>query len=263
MTPACHAYRELIGGYVLDGLEPEERELVRRHMETCEPCAREHAELASIPVLLDLAGSADALPERPPARLEEAVLDQFARERRGVAGTTAGIAEEPPAPASAAPAAAPRRARRSLPRFPRMPRIAVAGALACAVAVLLAATLIDSGGGDRSPGYRARLASALVPGATGDARLYVHPAGTTVRLRISGLKPPPGKAYNYELWCVRGDGWRVSAGTFRVDSNGNADVRLTTAAKPTEYDTLSVEAQPAGATSTTAGRRVMVGKISS
>src|SRR5206468_4292711 len=43
-------------------------------------CAAEHAELAPLPTMLDLAGSADAVPERPPAALEEAVLDRFARE---------------------------------------------------------------------------------------------------------------------------------------------------------------------------------------
>ena len=82
MTAACQHCRDLIGGYVLDALEPAEREQVRMHIETCEPCAREHAELATLPALLDVADSADAVPLRPPPRLEEAVLDRFARERR-------------------------------------------------------------------------------------------------------------------------------------------------------------------------------------
>ena len=71
---------------------------MRRHLEACEPCAREHAELATIPALLDVADSADAVPMRPPPRLEEAVLDRFARERRGARVR----------PRAASPAAAPR-----------------------------------------------------------------------------------------------------------------------------------------------------------
>jgi len=88
--------------------------------------AREHADLAAIPTLLDMADSADAVPERPPPRLEEAVLDRFAREQRGAdAPARAEVAEpaserKPPrarrrvGPRSFAPRSASRR-----PHWPR------------------------------------------------------------------------------------------------------------------------------------------------
>jgi anti-sigma-K factor RskA len=260
VTAACESCRDLIGGYVLDALEPEERALVRRHIETCEPCAREHAELAAIPALLDVADSADAVPLRPPDRLEEAVLDRFARESRGVR---------------------PARRRRGWQavhgtRLRARSVVPAAAALACAlaaVAVVLAVGGGDDGAGDRggdaSAGaaaetarvYRIAMAgSGPFPGASGHARLYPGDTGTGVHLRVSGLEP---RSYDYELWCVRDDGWKVSAGTFRVDRDGKAEVRLTTSAKPTEYDALAIQARPAGRGAGTSGPRVLVGRIRS
>jgi anti-sigma factor RsiW len=79
----CAACRELLGGYVLGGLGPDEVAVVERHIESCPRCGREYGELSALPALLDLAGSAEPELEAPPAELEEAVLDRFARERRG------------------------------------------------------------------------------------------------------------------------------------------------------------------------------------
>jgi anti-sigma-K factor RskA len=250
VTAACDECRELIGGYVLDALEPGDRDMVRHHIETCELCAREHAELATIPALLDLAESADAVPERPPARLEEAVLDRFARERRGA-----------PTPAATPPRERPRRRRPLLRR--RVWGIAGAALASLIVALVIGVTLISGEDAPRGRSYHAQLAAAaFAPGARGEAKLYARPSGTAVHLRVDGLRPPAGKVYNYELWCVRtSDGWKISAGTFRVDADGHADVRLTTAAKPTEYDVLSVQARPAGVAPDVAGQRVLTGPI--
>ena len=245
MTAACDTCRELIGGYVLDALDPDEREYVRRHMEVCQSCAREHAELATIPALLQVAGSADAVPLRPPPRVEEAVLDAFARERRG-----------------ASPAAARRRRRWLAPSL---------AAAACALAVLVAVLALggdDDGGGtgdgqasQQNRVYRVAMSgTGRAPAAAAQARLYPGDTGTGVHLEVSGLRPD---AYDYELWCVRDDGWKVSAGTFRVDAQGRADVDLTTSAKPTEYDSLSVQARPRGAGSGARGQRVLIGRLKS
>ncbi len=78
----CDAYGDLLGGYVLGALDAEEVEAVRRHLETCPACAREHAALADLPALLDRVEPADVPPPAPPPALEEAVLDNWARERR-------------------------------------------------------------------------------------------------------------------------------------------------------------------------------------
>ena len=273
MTAACQHCRELIGGYVLDALEPAERDAVRKHIETCEPCAREYAELATLPALLDVADSADAVPLRPPPRLEEAVLDRFARERRGVGAGGAsernhaeGASERDNAEGALS------RKRGLRPR--RRPRWLVPSLAAAACAVIAAVAVVafhdgdtGTGGGDagataqQARVYRVAMTGAgPSPAAAGEAKLYPGDTGTGVHLEVSGLKP---NAYDYELWCVRDDGWKISAGTFRVDANGRADVNLTTAAKPSEYDGLSIQARPSGAASDSRGVRVLTGRIKS
>jgi anti-sigma-K factor RskA len=128
----------------------------------------------------------------------------------------------------------------------------------------------DAGdGGGTDPGataqqsrvYRVAMSGAgPTPAAAGEAKLYPGDTGTGVHLEVSGLKP---NDYDYELWCVRDDGWKISAGTFRVDANGHADVDLTTAAKPTDYDGLTIQARPSGAAADAKGVRVLAGRIKS
>jgi len=91
--------------------------------------------------------------------------------------------------------------------------------------------------------------------ARASARLASLPAGTSVELSVSGLQPSPGAVY--ELWCIRDDGSRMSAGTFRVDRSGEAYVHLTTAARLGEYHRLSVERAARHGPAT----RVMAGQV--
>lgn len=247
IAATCTECRLLLGGYVLEALEPEEAEAVRRHLGACDLCAAEHGELMGVPALLDVAGGVETHVEQPPAALEEAVLDRFAREapkgmpsprgprlhRRFARAVRAGLAR--PIPAALAGAAA-----------------------AAAVAIAL---VVVPGEGDTAEGntYRASLAGTpAIPGATAKAKLRVLSSGTRVTLSVRGLRGQPDSVY--ELWCVRDDGTKVSAGTFRTDSAGRADVSLTTAAVPGEYHKLSVE-RKAFAPGTQPGERVMAGSI--
>ena len=237
----------MIGGYVLGALEPTEMDAVRRHLAGCPECAAEHARLDELPDLLDFAGAFETSAEHPPAQLEDAVLDRFAREH--------------PSPQ---PPRRRRRVRELLTPFRRPLPAALAGALAAA-AVAVAIAIPGGGGGESAwngaPGdvYNAELTgSPAVPNARGDARLVTASAGTRVWLHVNGLKGQPDNLY--ELWCVRDDGSKISAGTFRVDSQGRADVNLTTAAVIGDYHRLSIERrlQPPAASS---GQRVMAGEI--
>jgi anti-sigma factor RsiW len=73
---------ESLGSYLLGGLDPDEAAAVRAHLARCPTCAAEHASLAKLPALLDLAGAVDATGHAPLAPVvEERVLDRFARER--------------------------------------------------------------------------------------------------------------------------------------------------------------------------------------
>ncbi len=240
---ACAECRQLLGGYVLHALDPEEMEIVRDHVAACPHCARELAELDDVPRLLDVADM-DASPEQPPAALEEAVLDRFAREHRG---------------------ARPRR-RRTLPSFGAvrerlshpLPAAAAAGLAAALVAVVLTLALQPQRSSEPAAAYHAKLFAAAAEAGHGSAyaTLRTLSTGTEVRLKVKNM--PTGTPAVYEMWCLGDDGTKVSAGTFRLDASGRADVRLTAAARLGEYHRVSVEKRELGASS---GRRVLAGEI--
>jgi hypothetical protein len=205
---------EDIGALVLGGLDPDTEKRVRAHIAECEECAAAHAELAGLPALLDLAVVTGATDDEPvPPAIEERVLDRFARERR----------------------ARPER-RRWRPRIALGGLSALVGA-AAAVAVLLVVLNYEPG---RPPSqYRVafeRTADAP-PTATARAGLRTSQSGTVLRLWVENL--PGGPQDVYEVWCDA-KGWSASAGTFRVDEQGNAYVVLTTAVKRGQYDKIRV-----------------------
>ena len=224
----CARYRGLLGGYVLDALEPEESEALGRHLETCPRCRREHAELAGVPALLDVLDAPAAAQEPPPPELEESVLDRFARERRGLVP------------------------RRTQPRRRWAVRLGVAGAVAAIAGALVLAGVFSSPRNDSAFGHVRLHGSG---GAAADADLRALRAGTGVRLSARGLPAAGGRVY--ELWCVPGKGRWISGGTFRVDERGRAQVSLTSAARPGEYELMLVTRRTDGAR----GRRILAGKV--
>jgi anti-sigma factor RsiW len=230
VTTPCTECRTLLGGYVLHALDAREAEEVRLHLTACSACADEHAELRGIPAVLDVAGTVETSAEEPPPALEEAVLDRFAREHRG--GPGGGREGRRRTSLRDRLQGVSRRLARPLPA-------AFAAALAAA-AVTAAVFVLAGGGAGGGEQYQASLAgSPAAPDATASADLRVFSAGTHVRLHVRDLRGTPGTVY--ELWCLRDDGAKVSAGTFRTDGSGSADVSLTTAAVPGEYHRLSVE----------------------
>jgi hypothetical protein len=268
VSASCTECRTLLGGYVLHALDADEDATVRRHLATCSACASEHEQLAGVPAVLDAAGPVETPAEQPPAALEEAVLDRFAREHpsagRGRAATASatGSAAAPATGARGAATATPR--RRLLLKRPRIDfrrplPAAIAGAVVAAAVTAAVLVLPSNHGATAGDSYQASLSgSPAAPGATARANLRVQASGTRVRLRVRGLRGTPDAVY--ELWCLRDDGAKVSAGTFRTDGSGRADVSLTTAAVPGEYHRLSIERKgfaPADSTS----ERVMAGEI--
>jgi anti-sigma factor RsiW len=208
-----------LGAYVLGALEPGEQERIRAHLAECPECAAAHAELAGLPRLLDLAVMAGAGDEDPlPPAIEERVLDRFARERR----------EQRPR-------------RRWRPRF----AMGVGGALAGAAAAV--ALLIGAFGYRAAPTARYHLAlqpmGSTPVSATARVGLRSVQNGTRVQLWVHDLPTRPGDVY--EVLCSNKK-WTASAGTFRVDAQGNAYVVLTTAAKRGNYDRIVVVRRSSG-----------------
>jgi hypothetical protein len=113
---------------------------------------------------------------------------------------------------------------------------ALAGA-AVAAALLVAGLGFERDGGRPAAQYELAF-SNLGPApaaASAHAGLLSSNAGTTLRLWVKNL--PGGTKDVYEVFCDA-KGWSASAGTFRVDAQGNAYVILTTAVKRGQYDRI-------------------------
>jgi hypothetical protein len=234
MSPlrTCDDLRPLLGGYVLGALEPDEMAAVREHLPSCPACSAEHASLAGLPALLDLAAPLDVPDEPLSPAFEEALLDRFARDRE------AGREAEPE----------PGRAPRRRPRLPRIawtrPRVAVASGLLAAALTFATMSALDDDPPSQPPASRSYVvqlkAGAAAPAGnrvSGRVSLYRVRGGTGVHLWASGLRG--GRKHVYEVLCEK-DGWSASAGTFRADTKGRVEARLTTAARIGEYDSLRV-----------------------
>jgi anti-sigma-K factor RskA len=226
----CQTHGELLGGYVLGALEPEEMAEMRLHIESCPRCAREERELAGLPLLLDRVEPSDIPPPQLSPEIEELVLDRYVRERRAAAPH---------------PEHSPARGR----------ILAVAAAVVALVLVALALALA-LGGDDESAYARARLEGGG-PGA-GSARVTATPAGTAVQLQARRLE---GRGVVYELWCISTDGRWISGGTFKAERNGRAAASLTAAVRPGDYHRIVITRRAADAPEGERGVSVLQGKL--
>lgn len=238
----CDDTRLLLGSYAIGGLEDGETVHVEEHLRTCAGCQAAYGELASLPALLSMVDPGKAVAAGPSPLLEDSVLADFAAQR--------GV-----------PAEARRKSRRR-PAFggPRW-RVALPSGLVGAAATLVILTVA----GVFSPqtvrgGEVALTPPSGVGGASAQVRLAGTTAGTEVELEAK-LPPLPGGEV-YELWFVRGAG-RVSAGTFTVDADGRADVRLATAARAGTYERLGITREPDGLDPARNGPSVVVGALAS
>jgi hypothetical protein len=220
----CRSHGDLIGPYVLGGLEPSEVEEMVKHLAECDRCAAELRRLASLPALLDSAQADDTVAALSP-QLEDAVLDRFVRERAQAA-----------------------RPRRGWSRF----AIPAAAALTVILAVVLA--LVLPGGGERAYA-RAELWSPSGR-ELGSASVEEVAGGTNVQLRAHDL--PVAKGTVYELWCVRTDGRWINGGSFHARADGSASAQLTAAVRPGEYHVVVVTRRSVGGKR---GAEVMRGKL--
>jgi Anti-sigma-K factor rskA/Putative zinc-finger len=228
----CPTHGPLVGGYALGALEPEEMEEMRRHVAVCPYCGPEADRLASLPGLLDRIVPADVPPPTLSPQVEEAVLDRFAKERRGEAAERArpskprfgGRLGRRPSPGSRRPAAI----RRPL-------AVAAAGLVALVVALTL---LLPS---DERGAYASASLDPMAGGSgSATAQIGQVSAGTGIRLQARGL--PVGS--EYEVWCIRSDGRWVSGGTFWPESNGEAQAYMTAAVRPGDYHRIVVTRNP-------------------
>lgn len=219
---------DLVGAYAVDALPAEERRFFERHLDDCDECRSEVAELQVTASLLGTAAW-----EAPPPGLRDQVLAAVAvtpQEAASPAQPAEGgqRADEwaVRAPTGAAPtAAAPttwtarERLRQLLPAVAAVIVLGVAG---------VTVVVTQTGGG---PGPDEQLA-ALV--SAPDARIVdlAAPEGATARFVWSaereegifltdGLEAPP-RGQAYALWVIEGESPPALVGMFEPDADGHA-----------------------------------------
>jgi anti-sigma-K factor RskA len=180
---------EWVGAYALDALDEEEREAFEVHLETCELCRREVAQLADVVDVLPL--MVDEV--RPPAELRDRILS--------VVGADSALPEQ--------------RVR----GFPSRRRFMLPAGLAAAAALVLALGIGVLWGREsqnvHTNALDSQVASAMADGAhvayvrgtgvapTASAALVLPRHSSEAYLLVQGLPPTPHNKV-YQFWLIHG-----------------------------------------------------------
>jgi anti-sigma-K factor RskA len=219
---AC-PHREDVASYVLGALPDAEHERFAAHLETCDDCRSEVA---------DLQVAADALPlaavqVAPPPELKDRIMT-VVRSEAELLGAAGATADEP---APAARAERPSWWRRRLIALRPLPAI---GLVTAVLAVGVVAGVLLSGG-EETRTVPAKVTLAGAPGA--QASLDI--TGDEGRLHVRDF-PSPGADRVYEAWRMR-DGKAVPAGLFRVARDGSATLAVEEPLKAGDQVLVTVE----------------------
>ena len=221
-----HAIRDLLPGYALGCLDPEDERAVITHLPRCPAC---RVELESYTIVTDrLASTAPAA--KPLAGLELRIL-------RGL-----------------------KAARPS--RFSTW-RPALSAVAALFVVALVAGNFLQWTGVIQRPGPAgtAKLLTAALAG-TGDAlgaygTVVLDPGDREGVLAVTGL-PRLDSAHRYQLWLTRGTE-RRSAGVFSVDTQGYGSLLLAVPADFRDFRGMEVSLEPAGGSIKPTGASLLTG----
>jgi anti-sigma factor RsiW len=212
--------------------------------------------------IAELAALADGslAPERR-AALEARVAassdlaDRLAEQQRAVALARSAAAEVE------APAALRARvdARRHARRMPAQRRLVLIGAPAIAVVVAVGIGLGVFGSSTSAERFHTALAAtALAPGAKGEATLTKTSSGWRIELDATGLPRLEGGRF-YAAWLRNPAGVLVPIGTF----NEGRKVTLWAGVSPKDFTTLTVTRERADGDQASSGEKVLVGTVPS
>jgi len=222
------AQHENVGSYVLHALPDDEYERFVSHLDTCEECRREIADLQMAVDTLPLAAEQVA----PPPELKDRIMAVVGSEAELLQAAGARADE----PQVAAPAQAPARRgwwRRTLLSLRPLPAIGLATAV---LAVGVIAGVLVTGGGDSTRTVPAKVTLASAPGA----RASLSVKGDDGRLSVTNF-PAAGNDRVYQVWLVKGNAKPTSAGLFRVPGNGEATFAIPESMKGVDQVMVSVE----------------------
>ena len=200
-------YRDEIAAWVLGALPEADAERMAAHLQTCDACAHEAAELQIAADHLPLA----ALQFDPPPELKERVMSVVRREAEllAAAGASGDLPERPA-----------RRRRHVWGWIVARPLAASACAATLVIAGLGAGFALNRDGNGSGPVART---IAGVSERGGSATLVSGAQGA--ELRVSSMAAPK-RGHVYEAWIRRGNGLPTPAGVFTVDHQGEGAVAL-------------------------------------
>jgi Anti-sigma-K factor rskA, C-terminal len=210
--------------------------------------------------LAELAALADrSLPPERRAALEARVAassqlaERLAEQERAVTLTRTASAEVEAPTALRARIEAQRRARRTPVS---RPLVAVGAAATVAVVVVIGLAVFRSNSSETR--FQAALAAtALAPGAKGEATLTKTSSGWRIELDATGLPRLDGGRF-YEAWLRNTSGVLVPVGTFNEGTN----VTLWAGVSPKLFKAVTVTRERADGDQTSSGEKVLVGTVS-
>jgi hypothetical protein len=227
---------DLLPGYLLDALDPNESERFIGHLPTCEACRAELAAFST--TVADLASASHVTP--PPQAEDQLMASLF-----GTSATEPMAADDAEGTGPLATPLAPRRRRWVWPAA-----AAAAFILGAGLVALTGVLHIDDSGSQVVADGEAQLILDVTsaPDAhfmpldlpQGAAKLVVS-AGMDMGAVMATDLPMPAAGREYHVWTVMGDGSMKSAATFTPDSAGHVSVMLHTGVKDAAAFMVTVE----------------------
>lgn len=226
-----HEELNLLPGYALGSLDPEESDRVRLHVARCRVCRQELASYQEVTGSLAL-----AVPEQdPPPWLESRIMEKVLSSGR----------------------------RRSVPELLRIRQPMLAAVAAVLIVALGAGNILLLTRPFQSRALVPGLVTVVLTGTGQTPQAY----GTIVIdrddnkgvLAVRGLAPL-GASSTYQLWVIR-QGERRSGGVFTVSPDGYGSLQVTVPAGFTGFTGFGISIEPAGGSASPTGARVMNGRI--
>lgn len=241
---------DLIPAYVLGALEPEEVDLVERHLEGCAACSAELRIQRRVAEELLVA----ATQRSAPPQVRERLLEQI--RALSAAPSESGASPAAAAEAEQAPQAPPPPAPRSSNRIARAWQAAFGRAGASTgddeADQALRDLMLD-------PESIVIAVSGTQDAPAASARLIASPQRSKAVLLASGLKAP-GAGRAYQIWFLR-DGQPVPNALFVVDRRGRGLSLATLGAPLGSFDTVAVTPEPESGSPSPTGPIVLAGAL--
>lgn len=241
---------DLIPAYALGALEPEEVDIVERHLEHCDACRAEARLAARVGDALLVAAPQRSAPPQVRERLLARVREMRSATLEGAEATTP--AAEPAAEATSATVYVAPRSTNPLARalraaFGERPDESETDRI-------LRDLLLDPESEVYPVGGTAEAPSA-------SARLIANPQRNAAVLLANGLRAP-GAGRAYQIWLLR-DGKPIPNALFEIDRHGRGVSLVHMSGRLRSFDTVAVTPEPTSGSPSPTGPIMLAGALRS